>query len=177
MYRQIVGSPKLVRTYACLPENKGQNTLQQHSSSCAWLQFGHICTLVISWMSFISFFFTLVLGGSYIINFNLNLSNICKSRQRWVLNYWYGQIFGSSRLVRVQWSPEHKCQNTPCTLWCQLEDTVLLIGTLLLFDPVVFPKYEAWLLIGSILIFEALLGAPLIRQFSTYCIYLCRCVF
>ena len=30
-----------------------------------------------------------------------------------------------------------------CTLWCQLEDTVLLIGTLLLFDPVLFPKYEA----------------------------------
>ena len=29
-----------------------------------------------------------------------------------------------------------------CTLWCQLEDTVLLIGTLLLFDPVLFPKYE-----------------------------------
>ena len=29
------------------------------------------------------------------------------------------------------------------TLWCQLEDTVLLIGTLLLFDPVLFPKYEA----------------------------------
>ena len=29
------------------------------------------------------------------------------------------------------------------TLWCQLEDTVLLISTLLLFDPVLFPKYEA----------------------------------
>ena len=29
------------------------------------------------------------------------------------------------------------------TLWCQLEDTVLLIGTLLLFVPVLFPKYEA----------------------------------
>ena len=28
-------------------------------------------------------------------------------------------------------------------LWCQLEDTVLLIGTLLLFGPVLFPKYEA----------------------------------
>ena len=51
----------------------------------------------------------------------------------------------------------------PCTLWCQLEDTVLLIGTLLLFDPVLFPKYEAWLLIGSIPNFEALLGAPLIK--------------
>ena len=49
------------------------------------------------------------------------------------------------------------------TLWFQLEDTVLLIGTLLLFDPVLFPKYEAWLLIGSIPNFEALLGAPLIK--------------
>ena len=29
------------------------------------------------------------------------------------------------------------------TLWCQLEDTVLLMGTLLLFNPVLFPKYEA----------------------------------
>ena len=34
------------------------------------------------------------------------------------------------------------------TLWCQLEVTVLLIGTLLLFDPVLFLKYEAWLLIA-----------------------------
>ena len=32
------------------------------------------------------------------------------------------------------------------TLWFQLEDTVLLMGTLLLFDLVLFPKYEAWLL-------------------------------
>ena len=45
------------------------------------------------------------------------------------------------------------------TLWCQLEDMVLLIGTVLLFDPVLFPKYEAPLLIGSIPNFEALLGA------------------
>ena len=30
-----------------------------------------------------------------------------------------------------------------CTLWCQLEDTVQLIGTLLLLDPILFPKYEA----------------------------------
>ena len=30
-----------------------------------------------------------------------------------------------------------------CTLRFQLEDTVLLIGTLLLFDPALFPKYEA----------------------------------
>ena len=26
-----------------------------------------------------------------------------------------------------------------CTLWCQLEDTVILIGTLRLFDPALFP--------------------------------------
>ena len=32
---------------------------------------------------------------------------------------------------------------TSSTLWCQLEDTVLLIDTFLLFDPVLFPKYEA----------------------------------
>ena len=36
------------------------------------------------------------------------------------------------------------------TLWFQLEDTVLSIGTLLLFDPILFPKYEVCLLIGSI---------------------------
>ena len=29
------------------------------------------------------------------------------------------------------------------TLWCHLEDTVLLIGTVLLFSPILFPKYEA----------------------------------
>ena len=28
------------------------------------------------------------------------------------------------------------------TLWVQLEDTVLLIGTLLLFDPALFPIME-----------------------------------
>ena len=28
-------------------------------------------------------------------------------------------------------------------LWFQLEDTVLLFGTLLLFDPALFPKHEA----------------------------------
>ena len=62
--------------------------------------------------------------------------------------------------VSIQNGKEYS--GTP-TLWCQLEDSVLLIGTLLLFDPVLFPKYEAWLLIGSILNFEALLGAPLIK--------------
>ena len=54
-------------------------------------------------------------------------------------------------------------KNTSITLWCQIEDTVLLIGTLLLFDPVLFTKYEERLLIESIPNFEALLGAPLIK--------------
>ena len=36
------------------------------------------------------------------------------------------------------------------TLWFHLEDTVLLFGTVLLFSPILFPKYEVWLLIGSI---------------------------
>ena len=49
------------------------------------------------------------------------------------------------------------------TLWFQLEYADLLISTFLLFDPVLFPIYEARLLIGSILNFEALLGAPLIK--------------
>ena len=66
--------------------------------------------------------------------------------------------FFSTEASKEQWS-KHLWH----TLWFQLEDTVLLIGTLLLFDTVLFPKYEAWLLIGSILNFEALLGAPLIK--------------
>ena len=49
------------------------------------------------------------------------------------------------------------------TLWFQIQDTVLLFGTVLLLDPVHFRKYPACLLIGSILNFEALLGAPLIK--------------
>ena len=48
------------------------------------------------------------------------------------------------------------------TLWFQIEDTVLLIGTLLLFDPVLFSLYERCDF-GSILNFEALLGAPLVK--------------
>ena len=28
------------------------------------------------------------------------------------------------------------------TLWCHLEDTVLLIGTVLLFSPIFSPKYK-----------------------------------
>ena len=46
----------------------------------------------------------------------------------------------------------------------QLQDTVLLFGTILSLDPVHFRKYEACLLIGSILNFEALLGAPAIKS-------------
>ena len=49
------------------------------------------------------------------------------------------------------------------TLRFQLQDTVLLFGTVLLLDPVHFRKYEACLLIGSILNLEALLGAPLLK--------------
>ena len=41
------------------------------------------------------------------------------------------------------------------TLRFQLQDTVLLFGTVLLLDPVHFRKYEACILIGSILNFEA----------------------
>ena len=37
-------------------------------------------------------------------------------------------------------------------------------------------KCEACLLIRSVLNFESLLGAPLIKQLCTNCIYLCRCV-
>ena len=49
------------------------------------------------------------------------------------------------------------------TLWFQLQNTVLLFGTFLFLDPVHFLKYEAWLLIGSILNLGALLGASLIE--------------
>ena len=45
------------------------------------------------------------------------------------------------------------------TLGFQLQDTVLLLGTVLLLHPVHFQKYEACLLIGStVLNFEAHLG-------------------
>ena len=53
-------------------------------------------------------------------------------------------------------------------LWFQLEDTVLLIGKLLLFDPVIFSIYEASPLIGSIVNFESLLGAPRIKNIDCY---------
>jgi len=42
------------------------------------------------------------------------------------------------------------------TLPFQLQDTVLLFATVLLLDPVHFQKYEACLLSGTILNFEAL---------------------
>ena len=45
------------------------------------------------------------------------------------------------------------------TLCFQLQDTVLLLRTVLILDPIHFRKYKVCLLIGSILNFEALLGA------------------
>ena len=36
------------------------------------------------------------------------------------------------------------------TLWCQLEEPVLLIRTVLLFSPIFSPKFKVWLLFGSI---------------------------
>ena len=45
-----------------------------------------------------------------------------------------------------------------CTLVFQLEDTVRLFGTLLLLDPIYFPKSEPCLLIGSVCQNGALLG-------------------
>ena len=46
-----------------------------------------------------------------------------------------------------------------CTLVFQLEDTVRLFGTLLLLDPIQFPKSEPCLLIGSVCQNGAPLGA------------------
>ena len=47
------------------------------------------------------------------------------------------------------------------TLVFQLEDTVCLFGTLLLLDPIHFPKSEPCLLIGSVCQNGALLGTSL----------------
>ena len=47
------------------------------------------------------------------------------------------------------------------TLVFQLEDTVLLFGTLLLFDPIHFPKSKTCLIIGSVCQIGALLGTSL----------------
>ena len=44
------------------------------------------------------------------------------------------------------------------TLVFQLEDTVRLFGTLLLLDPIHFPKSEPCLIIGSVCQIGALLG-------------------
>ena len=52
-------------------------------------------------------------------------------------------------------------KNESNTLWFQLEDMVLLIGTFLLFDPVPFQYMRHDLEQYSIL--KALLGAPLIK--------------
>ena len=51
-----------------------------------------------------------------------------------------------------------------CTLRFQLQDTVLLFGTVLSLYPVHFRKYVSRLLIGSMLNFEAFLGAPFYRN-------------
>ena len=51
------------------------------------------------------------------------------------------------------------CNNT--TLVFQLEDTVRLFGTLLLLDPIHFPKSEPCLIIGSVCQIGALLGTSL----------------
>ena len=50
------------------------------------------------------------------------------------------KVLITHKMTECQWS---SCTQLLDTLWFQLEDTVLLIGTLLLFDPVLFPKYEA----------------------------------
>ena len=49
------------------------------------------------------------------------------------------------------------------TLWLQLQDTFLSIGTIILIDPVHFRKYVMRLLIESILKLQALRGAPLLK--------------
>ena len=49
----------------------------------------------------------------------------------------------------------------PSTLVFQLEDTVCLFGTLLLLDPIHFPKGEPCLIIGSVCPIGALLGTSL----------------
>ena len=48
-----------------------------------------------------------------------------------------------------------------CTLVFQLEDTVCLLGTILLLDPKHFPKSEPCLIIGSVCQIGALLGTSL----------------
>ena len=53
---------------------------------------------------------------------------------------------------------ENSSLQTSITIRFQLQDMVLLFGTILLLDPVHFQKYEVCLLIGSILNFEAFLG-------------------
>ena len=66
----------------------------------------------------------------------------------------------------VEKSMNEKCEgkqifNHPRTLVFQLEDTVRLFGTLLLLDPIHFPKSEPCLLIGSVCQNGALLGTSL----------------
>ena len=65
----------------------------------------------------------------------------------------YGCYNGVLLACKWKLSPLYWILNTGVglsTLWFHLEDTVLLIGTVLLFSPILFSKYEVWLLIGSI---------------------------
>ena len=62
-------------------------------------------------------------------------------------------IFLPAMLVAIVYSAH--------TLVFQLEDTVRLFGTLLLLDPIHFPKSEPCLLIGSVCQNGALLGTSL----------------
>ena len=80
-----------------------------------------------------------------------------------ILAWWVSEWSLSSQRFYMGFYLKYVVRHRTRTLWCQCQDTVLLISTLLLFDPVLFPKHEAWLLIGSIPNFEALLGAPLIK--------------
>jgi len=54
-------------------------------------------------------------------------------------------------LVLWDYYSVHNFYSVPeSTLWFNLEGTVLFIGTFLLPDPALFPKYEGCLLIASI---------------------------
>ena len=53
------------------------------------------------------------------------------------------------------------CELNMATLAFQLEDTVPLFSTLLLLDPIHFPKSEPCLIIGSVCQIGALLGTSL----------------
>ena len=99
------------------------------------------------------------------INRHTSFSWPCTFPKIWsvIINWIKTQFISSTKFYWLLWD---------CTLWFQLKETVQLISTFILFDPVLFPIYEARLLIGSILNFEALLGTPLIKQLSTYVLFI-----